>query len=99
MCAQPARIVTQPTSALENLRIIAQGQPQQPNNSTREHIYEITDAYIGSDEKVSRFKLLNFETMTFEEISLPEGAEELFLEISSSARDNFKEISLPVETI
>lgn len=59
--------------------------------STREHIYNITDAYIGSDEQMPRLeRVLNLETMTFqeEEVHLPEGVENIYVEISSNAGDN-----------
>lgn len=60
-------------------------------NSTREHIYNITDTYIGSDEQMPRSeRVLNLETMGFqeEEITIPEGVERIFVEISSNAGDN-----------
>ena len=56
-----------------------------------EHVYTISDSYIGSDEKVPRtLWIYNFETKKFNEqdIELPEGIENLFLEISSNAIDN-----------
>ena len=59
--------------------------------STREHIYNITDTYIGSDEQMPRSeRVLNLETMVFqeEEITVPEGVERIFVEISSNAGDN-----------
>lgn len=59
--------------------------------STRDHIYNVTDAYIGSDEQMPRTeRVLNLETMKFEEekITLPEGVENLFVEISSNAGNN-----------
>jgi DNA gyrase/topoisomerase IV subunit B len=59
--------------------------------STREHIYNITDTYIGSDEQMPRSeRVLNLETMVFqeEEITIPEGVERIFVEISSNAGDN-----------
>lgn len=60
-------------------------------DTTREHIYNITDTYIGSDEQVERpERVLNLETMCFEEeqISVPEGVERIYVEISSNAGDN-----------
>ena len=59
--------------------------------STREHIYNITDTYIGSDEQMSRMeRVLNLDTLTFQEetINVPEGVERIFVEISSNAGDN-----------
>jgi DNA topoisomerase-2 len=60
-------------------------------DTTREHIYNITDTYVGSDEKMERHeRVLNLDTMTFqeEEIDLPEAIERVFIEISSNAGDN-----------
>jgi DNA gyrase/topoisomerase IV subunit B len=60
-------------------------------NTTEEHIYNVTDTYIGSDEKMPRSeRVLNLEKMCFEEeeITLPEGVERIFIEISSNAGDN-----------
>lgn len=60
-------------------------------SSTRDHIYNITDAYIGSDEKMPRLeRVLNLENMKFqeEEVHLPEGVENIYVEISSNAGDN-----------
>lgn len=59
--------------------------------TTRDHIYNITDAYIGSDEQMPRSeRVLNLETMKFEEeeIHLPEGVENIFIEILANAGDN-----------
>ena len=59
--------------------------------STREHIYNITDTYIGSDEQMPRLeRVLNLETKCFqeEEITIPEGVERIFVEISSNSGDN-----------
>ena len=59
--------------------------------STREHIYNITDSYVGTDEQMSRHeRLLDLKTMTFkeEEITLPEAVERIFVEISSNSGDN-----------
>ncbi len=80
--------ITKPTQT-ETYRITA--NEYQRYSSTREHIYNITDTYIGSDEKMTRSeRVLNMETMTFneEEITLPEGVENIFVEISSNAGDN-----------
>ena len=60
-------------------------------DSTREHIYNITDTYIGSDEQMDREeRVLDLNTMKFllETIKLPEGVERLFVEISSNSGDN-----------
>jgi DNA topoisomerase II len=57
----------------------------------KQHIYEVTDTYIGSDEQMPRNEwIFNFETgkMEFQEITLPQGVERLFLEIISNAGDN-----------
>lgn len=72
-----------------NYRITA--DEYQRYDTTRDHIYNITDTYIGSDEKVPRNeRVLDLTTMTFkeEEISVPEGVERIFVEISSNAGDN-----------
>ena len=96
---QITRIKIQPTN-------LVQTQPTQPSpggtyritaseykryNSTRDHIYDVTDAYIGSDKKMPRLeRVLNLETMCFqeEEIHIPEGVESIFVEISANAGDN-----------
>ena len=60
-------------------------------DSTREHIYNITDTYAGSDEKMARDeRVLDLENNMFkiEEITLPEAVERIFIEISSNAGDN-----------
>lgn len=57
----------------------------------KDHIYNITDTYIGSDEKMPRHeRVLNLETLSFqeEEITLPVGVERIFVEISSNSGDN-----------
>lgn len=57
----------------------------------KQHIYEVTDTYIGSDEKISRNEwLYDFATkrMVPATITLPQGVERLFLEIVSNAGDN-----------
>lgn len=56
-----------------------------------DHIYNVTDSYIGSDKKIERMeKILNLETMRIEEkeVTLPKGVENIFSEISSNAGDN-----------
>ena len=56
-----------------------------------DHIYSITDMYVGSDEQVPReTKILDFETTRFKEVSitLPEAVERLFIEVVSNAGDN-----------
>jgi DNA topoisomerase II len=60
----------------------------------RDHIYQIPDTYIGSDEKIARgdrvLDLTDPKRPHFKNInlSLPEGVERLYLEIVSNAGDN-----------
>jgi DNA topoisomerase-2 len=61
----------------------------------KEHIYKIPDTYVGSDEQIERSSyLLHFndqnkpESITRENITLPEAIERFFLEIISNAADN-----------
>jgi DNA topoisomerase-2 len=57
----------------------------------REHIYQVCDTYIGTDEKVLREEfLLDYTTgtMKYTTITFPQGCERLFLEILSNAGDN-----------
>ncbi len=73
----------------ENFRVVA--TDYQRYEDTREHIYNITDTYIGSDEQMPRSeRVLNLETSVFqeEEITIPEGVERIFVEVSSNAGDN-----------
>lgn len=59
--------------------------------STRDHIYNVTDTYVGSDEKIPRKeRVLNLNTLLFEgiKIELPEAIERVFVEISSNSGDN-----------
>lgn len=60
----------------------------------RDHIYQIPDTYIGSDEKIPRqdrvLDLSDPQNPQFKtiDLSLPEGVERLYLEILSNAGDN-----------
>lgn len=57
----------------------------------KQHIYEVTDTYIGSDEKIARTEwLYDFTSnrMVPATITVPQGVERLFLEIVSNAGDN-----------
>jgi len=59
--------------------------------TTRDHIYDSTDSYIGNDEQMPRVeRTLDLTNMKFaeEEIHLPEGVENIFVEVSSNAGDN-----------
>ena len=81
----------QGTPQVKTVNVKVNASDYQRYESTREHIYNITDTYIGSDEKMPRSeRVLNLETMCFqqEDITLPEGVEQLFVEISSNAGDN-----------
>ena len=57
----------------------------------KDHIYNITDSYIGSDEKMERERgVLDVDAMKIYEktITLPEGIENLYIEILANAGDN-----------
>jgi DNA topoisomerase-2 len=57
----------------------------------KQHIYEVQDTYVGSDEKTPREEyLLDLEKMTAyrQVIDLPEAVDRVFLEILSNAGDN-----------
>lgn len=57
----------------------------------RDHIYAVTDTYVGSDEKIPRSTwVYNLTTnqMAYGEITLPEAVERVFLEIISNSGDN-----------
>ena len=57
----------------------------------REHIYKITDAYVGSDEKVKREEnVLDLGEMKMKKkiIDIPEAVERIYLEILSNSGDN-----------
>jgi DNA topoisomerase-2 len=57
----------------------------------KQHIYEVTDTYVGSDEKIPRVaSLLQVEPLRIVEttITLPVAVERLFVEILSNASDN-----------
>ena len=60
----------------------------------RTHVYQVSDTYIGSDEKVSRSTTLldmnDIKNPKMEDgyITLPEGVERLFLEVLSNSGDN-----------
>jgi len=59
--------------------------------SQKDHIYNITDSYCGSDEKTERIvRALDIENMKIleKEITLPQAVENIFVEISSNAGDN-----------
>jgi DNA topoisomerase-2 len=59
--------------------------------SQKEHIYKISDTYIGSDAKEQRDELVfNFAKgqMVKKNISLPAGIERIFLEVLTNAGDN-----------
>jgi len=61
--------------------------------SHHEHITNVTDTYIGSDEQVPReTRVLHFTEGTpiirTETITLPEGVERLFIEVLSNSSDN-----------
>ncbi len=63
----------------------------QTYDDPRDHIYDLTDSYIGSDEQMPRSeRVLNLDSMTFqeEEVTIPEGVENIYVEISSNAGDN-----------
>ncbi len=76
------------TSNSEEYRVTADSYSQYEQ---KEHIYNITDTYIGSDEKMDRTeRVLDIEAMKFyeKEITLPEGVENIYVEISANAGDN-----------
>lgn len=57
----------------------------------RDHVYEVPNMYLGSIKQTPRMsKVLDLETFTFKnsEILFPQGAERIFLEITSNAGDN-----------
>jgi len=60
----------------------------------KEHVYKISDTYIGSDQKIERAAMVlefdeqNQPHIKSKLITLPEGIERLFLEILSNAGDN-----------
>lgn len=57
----------------------------------KQHIFEVTDTYVGSDEKVPRVtRILQVEPLSLrdKEIRLPVAIERLFVEILSNASDN-----------
>lgn len=57
----------------------------------REHIYNVSDTYVSSDEQLPRTeRILDLDTGLFKEanITLPEAVERIFIEIASNAGDN-----------
>lgn len=74
-------------------------------HTLRQHIYEVPDTYIGSDERVERQEmLLDIQEMILKpsQTDWPEGCERLFLEILANAVDNVgrsRNRNLPVGSI
>jgi DNA topoisomerase-2 len=75
-------------------------------HTLRDHIYEVPDTYIGSDEKIPRNeRVLEFSLVkkfSSQMINIPEGVERIFLEILSNAGDNVqrsRESNVPIGKI
>ena len=63
----------------------------QKYQTTRDHIYNVTDSYIGCDKVIPRSeRILNLQTLTFQEceVNFPEGCENIFVELIANVSDN-----------
>lgn len=90
LISQPLAIVTpSPVAISSGYKVTAEDYKRYA--TTRDHIYDSTDSYIGNDEQMPRVeRTLDLTNMKFveEEIHLPEGVENIFVEVSSNAGDN-----------
>jgi DNA topoisomerase II len=73
----------------KNIRVGADNYSKFENQ--RDHVYEVPNMYLGSIKQTPRLtKVLDLENLIFKDIEIvfPQGAERIFLEISSNAGDN-----------
>ena len=63
----------------------------QKYQTTRDHIYNVTDSYIGCDKIMPRSeRILNLQSRTFQEseVTFPEGCENIYVELIANVSDN-----------
>lgn len=84
-------VILEPEAPTKTVRLGALQATDYELYTQTQHIYRVTDTYIGSDEKIARDEwLYDFTSnrMSSSTITLPQGVERLFLEIVSNAGDN-----------